>query len=54
MALGLTSESVYVPGKGLTLTYQGEVRGTIPRGTFAQMYYRVNLNERIVACHEKM
>ena len=29
MKPGLTSESVYVPGKGITLTYQGQVRGTI-------------------------
>jgi hypothetical protein len=45
MAPGLTSESVYIPGKGLTLTYQGEVRGTIPGATFAQMYYRYNVGE---------
>ena len=45
MKPGLTSESVYVPGKGLTLTYQGEVRGTIPGNTFAQMYYRYNVGE---------
>ena len=46
MKPGLTSESVYVPGKGLTLTYQGEVRGTIPDNTFAQMYYRYNVGEK--------
>jgi len=46
MKPGLTSESVYVPGKGLTLTYQGEVRGTIPGNTFAQMYYRYNVGEK--------
>ena len=46
MKPGLTSESVYVPGKGLTLTYQGEVRGTIPGSTFAQMYYRYNVGEK--------
>ena len=45
MQPGLTSESVYVPGKGLTLTYQGEVRGTIPGSTFARMYYRYNVGE---------
>jgi hypothetical protein len=45
MKPGLTSESVYVPGKGLTLTYQGEIRGTIPGNTFAQMYYRYNVGE---------
>ena len=46
MKPGLTSESVYVPGKGLTLTYQGQVRGTIPGSTFAQMYYRYNVGEK--------
>ena len=43
MAPGLTSSSTYVPGKGLTLTYQGEVRGTIPGKEFMQMYYRYNV-----------
>jgi len=46
MAPGLTSESVYVPGQGLTLTYQGQVKGTIPGITFAQMYYRYNVGEK--------
>ena len=46
MKPGLTSESVYVPGKGLTLTYQGQVKGTIPGSTFAQMYYRYNVGEK--------
>ena len=46
MKPGLTSESLYVPGKGITLTYQGEVRGTIPGNTFAQMYYRYNVGEK--------
>jgi len=45
MKPGLTSESVYVPGKGLTLTYQGQVKGTIPGSTFARMYYRYNVGE---------
>ena len=45
MAPGLTSESLYIPGKGLTLTYQGDVRGTIPGTAFAQMYYRYNVGE---------
>jgi hypothetical protein len=45
MKPGQTSETVYVPGKGLTLTYQGKVRGTIPGSTFAQMYYRNNVGE---------
>lgn len=46
MKPGLTSESLYVPGKGIMLTYQGEVRGTIPGNTFAQMYYRYNVGEK--------
>jgi len=46
MAPGLTSSSTYVPGKGLTMTYQGEVRGTIPGSTFMQMYYRYNVGEK--------
>jgi len=46
MKPGLTSESLYVPGKGITLTYQGKVRGTIPGNTFAQMYYRYNVGEK--------
>jgi len=45
MKPGQTSETVYVPGKGLTLTYQGKVKGTIPGNTFAQMYYRNNVGE---------
>lgn len=43
MAPGLVSASTYEPGKGLTLTYQGEVRGTIPGEQFMQMYYRYNV-----------
>ena len=46
MAPGLTSSSTYVPGKGLTLTYQGEVRGTIPGNEFMQMYYRYNVGPK--------
>ena len=46
MAPGLTSFSTYVPGKGLTLTYQGEERGTISGSTFMQMYYRYNVGEK--------
>jgi hypothetical protein len=46
MKPGLTSASTYVPGKGLTLTYQGEVRGTIPGSEFMQMYYRYNVGEK--------
>ncbi len=42
----VVSSSTYVPGKGLTMTYQGEVRGTIPGSTFMQMYYRYNVGEK--------
>lgn len=43
---GLISTATYVPGKGLTLTYQGEEKGTIPGKEFAQMYYRLNVGEK--------
>ena len=46
MRPGLTSVSTYVPGKGLTLEYQGEVRGTIANPEFIQMYYRYNFGEK--------
>ena len=46
MRPGLTSVSTYVPGKGLTLEYQGEVRGTITNPEFIQMYYRYNFGEK--------
>ncbi|MDX2448171.1 MAG: chalcone isomerase family protein [Desulfobacterales bacterium] len=46
MAPGLTSFSTYVPGKGLTMTYQGEVKGTIPGDEFMKMYYRYNVGEK--------
>jgi hypothetical protein len=46
MKPGLTSVSTYLPGKGLSLVYQGEERGTIPGQEFAQMYYRYNVGEK--------
>jgi len=46
MAPGLSSSSLYIPGKGLTLTYQGVVKGTIAGSEFAQMYYRYNVGEK--------
>ena len=46
MKPGLTSVSTYVPGHGLTLEYQGEVKGTISNPEFAQMYYRYNVGEK--------
>lgn len=45
MQPGLTSVSTYVPGKGLTLEYQGEIRGTIANSEFIQMYYNYNVGE---------
>ena len=46
MAPGLTSESLYVPGRGTTLIYQGQVKGTIPGEVFSQMYYRYNVGAK--------
>ena len=46
MAPGLTSFSTYLPGKGLTMTYQGEVKGTIPGDEFMKMYYQYNVGEK--------
>jgi hypothetical protein len=46
MKPGQTSISTYVPGKGLTLVYQGEEKGTIVGKEFAQMYYRYNVGEK--------
>ncbi len=45
MAPGAVSEATYVPGVGVTLTYKGVVKGTIPGAEFAQMYFRYNLGE---------
>ena len=46
MQPGLTSISTYVPGKGLTLEYQGEEKGTIANKEFIEMYYRYNVGEK--------
>lgn len=46
MKVGSTSESVYVPGKGLTLILNGKEKGTIKSKEFAQMYYRYSLGEK--------
>lgn len=43
MKPGLTSVSTYIPGKGLTLEYQGVVKGTIANKEFVTMYYNYNL-----------
>jgi len=45
MAPGATSVATYVPGKGLTLVFKGQEKGTIADKTFAQMYFRYNLGE---------
>lgn len=46
MAPGKTSVTTYVPGKGLTLEWQGETKGTIPGSEFAQMYFRYQVGEK--------
>jgi hypothetical protein len=46
MAPGKTSITTYVPGVGLTIEYQGEVKGTIPGKEYAQMYYRYIFGEK--------
>ena len=46
MKPGSTSESIYVPGRGLTLIVNGKEKGTISDVTFAQMYYRYSLGEK--------
>ncbi|MCK9275589.1 MAG: chalcone isomerase family protein [Syntrophales bacterium] len=46
MAPGKTSVTTYVPGKGLTLEWQGEEKGTIPGKEFAQMYFRYTFGEK--------
>jgi len=43
---GKTSVTTYVPGVGLTLEYQGDVKGTIPGKEFAQMYFRYVLGNK--------
>lgn len=40
MAPGKTSVTTYVPGKGLIVEYQGEVKGIIPDREYARIYYR--------------
>jgi hypothetical protein len=45
MAPGATSVTTYVPGKGLTLVFKGQEKGTIADKTFAQMYFRYNLGK---------
>lgn len=46
MAPGKTSVTTYVPGIGLTLEWQGEVKGTIPGNEFARMYFRYQVGEK--------
>ena len=48
MKPGMTSISTYVPGVGLTLEYQGEIKGTISGKEFAQMYYRYNVGKKAI------
>ena len=46
MEPGLTSTTTYVPGKGLTLEYQGVLKGTIANPEFARMYFNYNLSAK--------
>ena len=46
MAPGLTAESTYVPGKGLTYTYQGVTKGTIAGSEFMKLYYNMSFSEK--------
>ncbi len=46
MKPGLTSVSTYIPEKGITLEYQGQVKGTITNPEFIQMYYQYNFGEK--------
>lgn len=43
---GSTSESIYIPGQGLTYLVNGEKKGTIQDEEFIRMYYRYNLGEK--------
>ncbi len=45
MAPGLTAESTYIPGQGLTYTYQGVTKGTIAGSDFMKMYYNMSFSE---------
>ncbi len=46
MQPGLTSVSTYIPGKGLTLEFQGKVQGTIANPEFIRMYYTYNFGDK--------
>jgi Chalcone isomerase-like len=46
MAPGKTSVTTYVPGKGLTLVYQGVEKGTIADKDFVRMYFTYSLGEK--------
>ena len=46
MAPGKTSVTTYIPGKGLTLEWQGEIKGTMPGSEFAQMYFRYQVGDK--------
>ncbi len=46
MAPGATSMATYVPGKGLTLVFKGQEKGTIANPEFAQMYFNYTLGAK--------
>jgi hypothetical protein len=53
MAPGATSITTYEPGKGLTLVFKGQEKGTIAGKEFARMYFRYNLGEKANASLRK-
>jgi hypothetical protein len=46
MAPGKSSKTTYIPGQGLVVEYQGEVKGTISDPEYIQMYYRYIFGEK--------
>jgi len=46
MAPGLTAESTYIPGEGLTYVYQGVTKGTIAGSEFMKMYFNMSFSEQ--------
>jgi hypothetical protein len=46
MAPGKSSKTTYIPGQGLRVEYQGEVKGTIADPEYVRMYYRYIFGEQ--------
>lgn len=53
MEPGKTSVTTYIPGQGLVVEFQGEVKGTIPGSEYAQMYYRYIFGDQADAFMKK-